>query len=154
MLRIHRDLKPANILVAKQGIRLLDFGLAKQATGLGPEGVTRAALAIEGQLTGTLHYMSPEQVQGKEADAHSDIFSFGCMYFIGADQKMMAADVKGSANKFEAGIPKPLFDVHLGGQAQELDVGKDGRLLIPTAVERPGNPPLTVVLNWTAGLKK
>src|ERR1700686_2886741 len=77
----HRDLKPANILVTKQGIKLLDFGLAKQVTGFGPEDVTMAAKTAEGQITGTLMYMSPEQLQGKEVDARSDIFSFGCVLY-------------------------------------------------------------------------
>ena len=78
----HRDLKPANILVTKQGIKLLDFGLAKQAPGLGPDDVTiQAALTAEGQISGTLQYMSPEQLQGKKADARSDIFSFGCVLY-------------------------------------------------------------------------
>src|SRR5579863_1046296 len=53
----HRDLKPANILVTKQGIKLLDFGLAKQRTGIGPDDVTGDPLTAEGQITGTLHYM-------------------------------------------------------------------------------------------------
>ena len=75
----HRDLKPANILVTKQGLKLLDFGLAKQqVTGLGPDDVTiQGAMTAAGQITGTLQYMSPEQLNGKEADARSDIFAFG-----------------------------------------------------------------------------
>jgi Tol biopolymer transport system component/predicted Ser/Thr protein kinase len=78
----HRDLKPANILVTKQGIKLLDFGLAKQqAKTLGPDDVTGPALTVDGQITGTLHYMAPEQLQGKEADVRSDIFSFGCVLY-------------------------------------------------------------------------
>jgi eukaryotic-like serine/threonine-protein kinase len=77
----HRDLKPANILVTKQGIKLLDFGLAKQATGLAPNDVTVQALTTQGQITGTLQYMSPEQLQGKEADARSDLFAFGCVLY-------------------------------------------------------------------------
>src|SRR3984893_14794522 len=56
----HRDLKPDNILVTKQGIKLLDFGLAKQVTGFGSDDVTMAAKTAEGQISETLQYMSPE----------------------------------------------------------------------------------------------
>jgi eukaryotic-like serine/threonine-protein kinase len=77
----HRDLKPANILITKQGIKLLDFGLAKQETGLAPNDLTVQALTMQGQITGTLQYMSPEQLQGKEADARSDLFAFGCVLY-------------------------------------------------------------------------
>src|SRR5437016_2713114 len=75
----HRDLKPANILVTKQGIKLLDFGLAKQAVPLGEQATK--ALTAQGQIIGTLHYMSPEQLQGKEADARSDLFALGCVLY-------------------------------------------------------------------------
>ena len=77
----HRDLKPANILVTKQGIKLLDFGLAKQTPGLGPDDVTIQAMTVEGQIAGTLQYMAPEVLQGKDADARSDIFGFGCVLY-------------------------------------------------------------------------
>jgi serine/threonine protein kinase len=80
----HRDLKPANVMVTKSGIlKLLDFGLAKQqVTGLGPDDVTiQGAMTAAGQITGTLQYMSPEQLNGKEADARSDIFAFGCVLY-------------------------------------------------------------------------
>src|ERR1700680_2942958 len=76
----HRDLKPANILVTKQGIKLLDFGLAKQAVRFGEEEATKA-LTDQGQIIGTLQYMAPEQLQGKEADARSDLFAFGCVLY-------------------------------------------------------------------------
>jgi len=76
----HRDLKPANILVTKQGIKLLDFGLAKQTAPLKEADVTRA-LTGQGQILGTLQYMSPEKLQGKEVDARSDLFSFGCVLY-------------------------------------------------------------------------
>jgi eukaryotic-like serine/threonine-protein kinase len=79
----HRDLKPANILVTRQGIKLLDFGLAKLKTA--PLAETDATvtqpLTARGQILGTLQYMSPEQLQGKEADARSDLFSFGCVLY-------------------------------------------------------------------------
>jgi Tol biopolymer transport system component/predicted Ser/Thr protein kinase len=76
----HRDLKPANILVTKQGIKLLDFGLAKQAVSLDNDDATKA-LTERGQIVGTLQYMAPEQLQGKEADTRSDLFSFGCVLY-------------------------------------------------------------------------
>ena len=78
---VHRDLKPANILVTTSGIKLLDFGLAKRRTGASSadSDVTRK-LTQENTLIGTLHYMSPEQLQGKDADVRSDIFAFGCVF--------------------------------------------------------------------------
>src|SRR5262249_16075015 len=78
----HRDLKPANILVTKQGVKLLDFGLAKRSGPLQEnEATLTAALTGKGELVGTLQYMSPEQLQGQEADARSDLFSFGCVLY-------------------------------------------------------------------------
>lgn len=80
----HRDLKPANVMVPKQGVlKLLDFGLAKQQPmGLGPDDVTiQMDMTAQGQIAGTLQYMSPEQLNGKEADARSDIFAFGCVLY-------------------------------------------------------------------------
>ncbi len=75
---VHRDLKPANILVTKSGVKVLDFGLAKMESAMvaGEETVTE-----RGAILGTLKYMSPEQVQGKEIDARSDIFSFGLVLY-------------------------------------------------------------------------
>ncbi|SPE34199.1 Serine/threonine protein kinase [Candidatus Sulfopaludibacter sp. SbA6] len=78
----HRDLKPANILVTKQGIKLLDFGLAKQAGPLAAGDATLTqALTQHGQILGTLQYMAPEQLQGKDTDARSDLFAFGCVLY-------------------------------------------------------------------------
>ncbi|MEO8052798.1 MAG: protein kinase [Acidobacteriota bacterium] len=74
------------------------------------------------------------------------------LYFIGADRKLMAVEVKVSGKSFQAGVPKPLFEVAAQGQ---FDVSKDGRFLIQVPVEQgSANVPLTVVTNWQAGLKK
>src|ERR1051326_2880507 len=78
----HRDLKPANILVTKQGVKLLDFGLAKIEKPLAVDQETMTlGLTVKGQILGTLLYISPEQVKGQKADARSDIFSFGLVLY-------------------------------------------------------------------------
>src|SRR6266566_8521101 len=70
---VHRDLKPANIMIAKSGVKVLDFGLAKSGQD---ETVTASHMVM-----GTLAYMSPEQREGKPSDARSDIYSFGCVLY-------------------------------------------------------------------------
>jgi hypothetical protein len=66
---------------------------------------------------------------------------------------MMAVEIKPGA-KFEAGVPKPLFDVRLAGNNPNFNVSADGRFLIATPVAESASVPMTVVLNWQAGLKK
>jgi serine/threonine protein kinase/Flp pilus assembly protein TadD len=76
---VHRDLKPANILMTPSGVvKLLDFGLAKQDTSSAPGDETKTIDVTQaGVILGTPSYMSPEQAEGRPADARSDIFSFG-----------------------------------------------------------------------------
>src|SRR5450432_450675 len=80
---VHRDLKPANILVTKSGVKLLDFGLAKLNQSSGGDGRATETLAMteKGSVLGTYPYMSPEQLEGKDADARSDIFAFGAVLY-------------------------------------------------------------------------
>jgi hypothetical protein len=81
---VHRDLKPGNVVVTKHGVKVLDFGLARVdvAPASTIDASTRAApLTDRHTVLGTRPYMSPEQVQGKEADARSDIFSFGVVLY-------------------------------------------------------------------------
>ncbi|MFN7935766.1 MAG: protein kinase [Bryobacteraceae bacterium] len=78
----HRDLKPANVMITAAGVKLLDFGLAKTASTPGPMDATvPKALTSEGTIMGTFQYMSPEQLEGEEADARSDIWAYGAVLY-------------------------------------------------------------------------
>ena len=84
----HRDLKPGNIMLTKSGTKLLDFGLAKLKQEAAPANVPLSdlptandPLTAQGTILGTLQYMAPEQVEGKEVDARTDIFAFGAVVY-------------------------------------------------------------------------
>ncbi len=74
----HRDVKPQNIMLTRDGVKVLDFGLAKSTAKPGP---TEETLTVEGSVMGTPQYMAPEQFEGKEADARSDIWAFGAVLY-------------------------------------------------------------------------
>ncbi|MGE5275509.1 MAG: protein kinase domain-containing protein [Acidobacteriota bacterium] len=104
---VHRDLKPGNIMLTKSGVKLLDFGLAKLRPAQDPVSTTglstlqteapAAPLTERGMVLGTFQYMAPEQLEGREADARSDIFSFGAvLYEMATGQKAFSAKSRAS----------------------------------------------------------
>ena len=120
---VHRDLKPGNIMITKAGVKLLDFGLAKTVqrqvsptssiTELVTEQHTSDPLTAEGTLLGTFQYMAPEQLEGQEADARSDIFALGAVLY------EMATGRKAFSGKSQASLiasimsstPQPISEI-------------------------------------------
>jgi Tol biopolymer transport system component len=100
---VHRDLKPGNIMITRSGAKLLDFGLARTAQDAKPidmvtQGLTEARpLTQEGAILGTFQYMAPEQLEGLQADARTDIFALGAvLYEMATGRRAFAGKTKTS----------------------------------------------------------
>src|SRR6202162_3427618 len=101
----HRDLKPGNIMLTNTGTKLLDFGLAKLKQEVAPANVplselptAKDPLTAQGSIVGTMQYMAPEQLEGKEVDARTDIFAFGSVVY------EMATDKRAFEGKTSASV--------------------------------------------------
>lgn len=157
----HRDVKPQNVMLTRDGVKVLDFGLAKSAAGKpGPseETITKA-LTTEGTVMGTPQYMAPEQFEGREADARSDLWAFGAfravwrpdgkeLYWTSPHRMVMAATIDAQSGTVRPGKPASLFRLQ---QGLTFQVARDGRFLVRQSEgDAPPDSPLVVVQDWPA----
>jgi serine/threonine-protein kinase len=127
---VHRDLKPENVMLTRSGPKLLDFGLAKlrqpvaAVAGLSVAATAeRPLVTAKGTIVGTLHYMSPEQIDGRDADPRSDIWAFGCVLY-----EMLTAQ-----KAFDGSTPASLIAAIMNGAPPRVS---SVRPLTPSTVDR------------------
>ncbi len=112
---VHRDLKPGNVMITKSGAKLLDFGLAKSSAHvIDIDGLTQQkSLTTEGTILGTFQYMAPEQLEGLDADARTDIFALGALlYEMATGRRAFEGKTKTSLiAAIVSGEPKPMVAI-------------------------------------------
>jgi serine/threonine protein kinase len=146
---VHRDLKPANVLVARSGIKLLDFGLAKVARAAAPEaaveGATQTmALTKDNAILGTVHYMSPEQAESKPVDARSDIFSFGLVLY----------EMLGGCRAFDGESAVSIMAAILHKDPPPLDAPTEIQRVVSRCLAKQPNDRFQTIVDVKSALKK
>ncbi len=115
---VHRDLKPENVFLTSDGVKILDFGLAKQATAILQGGQSELATqdfrngTVQGSILGTVGYMSPEQVRGEVVDVRSDIFALGVLLY----------EMVSGHRAFQGGSPADTLSAILKEDPPDLDI--------------------------------
>jgi Tol biopolymer transport system component len=167
---VHRDLKPSNVMLTRAGAKLMDFGLARGAARTINDSEATRALTAEGTLLGTFQYMAPEQLEGKETDARSDIWALGCVLyelfagrraFEGRSQASLAAAILGSEPPPDAegvsppGIARLIRDCLAKDPEERIQTAHDVRLQLrgiaeTTGSAAPGPPARRTPMAWIA----
>ena len=132
---VHRDLKPANVILAADGPRIIDFGIARAVDAT-------TGLTTTGTVVGTIAYMSPEQIRGEPAGPASDVFSFGCVLAFAATGRPPFTGDSAAAVMFRIVNQPP----DLTGMAEAGLAGLIMRCLAKNAAERPGLPAVLAAL--------
>jgi serine/threonine-protein kinase len=125
---IHRDIKPQNVLIDHKGeVKLMDFGIARMAEST--EGMTQVGLIV-----GTPHYMSPEQVQGQQLDARSDVYSMGVMLYeiVSGMKPFTSSSLTGVLTAHITETPKPLLELR-------PDIGRDVNAIVMRCLAKSPN---------------